>query len=398
MKKIAALLILVLCLVLAACGQEGNAPVTRAPGEDMPAASADGQASSGEAEATEAMPEEFVEPTTAVEQTTPDGGQVTFYLDALGRAMSSVQDYPGGYHHEFTYYPSGGTEIWIMTDPSGYCYEEHYMDNGYVKDGIPYDGSITYRKMTDPDGNVTETVCEYDEKGNRIEKSTSSDGTYTETHIAIQDGMETVVQTVQKMANGSYSEVYYENGQMTKSIYGISGTGEGDCHTEEYYENGIKTKHFQRDRDGEWTEEYDAQGNPLVSHRTFPDGSTYETFYDNGNKTYEIGKNADGTFVEWRYEGMSQTEYIEGRFNEAGVRIAEMVSNEKNRTLEEYERNDAGVVTYYYWTNHSVDKFYYFDDSGVLVKYVERIDGEDTTTTNPDKLAQIAAELDLEND
>ena len=135
MKKIAALLILALCLVLAACGQESGTPGVQVPAEDGAAISAGAQVSSGETETPEEMPEDFVEPTTVVEKTTPDGGQITFYLDAMGRPMESIQDF-SGYHHEFTYYPSGGTKIWITSDPSGYYSENHYMDNSYVKDGI----------------------------------------------------------------------------------------------------------------------------------------------------------------------------------------------------------------------------------------------------------------------
>ena len=394
MKRIALLLLLVLCLVLGACGQEGNVPVTQAPGEGAPAASTDVQISSVETEATEALPEEFVEPTTAVEETTPDGGQVAFYLDAYGRAMYSVQDYPGGQHHEFTYYPSGGTRIWVNMAPDGSSYEQHYMDNGYVKDGMWYEGLITYTKITNPDGIVIELISEYDENGNRFTKGISSDGAYTENHYEIRDGIETVTKNVQKQPDGSYFEYYYENGEMTKAVYGVSGTGEGDSRTEEFYENGIKTKISSRNKDSEWTEEYDAEGKVRYYGSVAPDGSTYEIFYDNGNKTYEIGKNADGTFVEWRYEGMFNTEYIEGRFNEAGVRVSETVNDMKNKVYRDYKRNDAGIVTFYAWTsNTDGSKLYYFDDAGTLIKYQDGFD----TVMDPAKLAEIAAELDLEN-
>ena len=362
MKKITALLILVLCLVLAACGQEN----TQTPAGNGAAASGDAQVSSGETEAPEEMPEDFVEPTTVVEKTTPDGGQITFYLDALGRPMESIQDF-SGYHHEFTYYPSGGTKIWITSDPSGYYSENHYMDNSYVKDGIQYDGTVTYSKTIAPDGIVTERTYEFGENGNRIEKYTSSDGTYTETH--------------------------YENEIMT---FLSAQYDDGSCY-EEHYEGGVLTCSFSRGADGSYYEDYYENGElvkRVIGYSGEVENSySSEIYYESGKRVYEITNNPDGTFTECYFENDVEIKIVQGQFNEAGIRVRENVDDIKKGIYMQYERNDAGIVTFYYRSNFSIDKYYYFDDSGVLIKYIEGA----TVIEDAAKLAEIAAKLDLEN-
>ena len=284
MKKISTLLILVLCLALAACGQANSAPGAQVPVKDGDATSAGAQTSSAKTETTEGLPEDFVEPTSVVEETTPDGGLVAFYLDAIGRPMESIQDF-SGYHHEFTYYPSGGTKIWITTDPAGYYSENHYMDNGYVEDGIRHDGWVTYSKTIAPDGLVTEGTYEYSENGNRIEKSTSSDGSYMETRYE----NEMVTFNSCQFADGSYNENHYESGIQTYSLY----KGTDGSYSEYYYENGEKTRYLYKNPNGSSGEERYENGSVTFSSYTHFDGDHNEVHYENGEKT---------DFIRWIFQ------------------------------------------------------------------------------------------------
>ena len=313
--------VLVMLLGLTACGQaqaggqgqtmdiagESECGETFPPEEKIENLAVD---IAGEAEYGETFPpEEEIENLVVVESTV-DGGKNTFYyLGSEGGPMIRLHsEGADGYSVDIYYYVSGNIQKDIGTLSNGEWHETHYMDDGYIKDGVSHPGTVCYSKLLQASGEESELFC--DENGvKQFGWVRSVDGSYSEYYWA--NGKFT--RTVHENADGSSSEsIYDENGKETVTIdtnkngertelhwYPNGGIQKTVCTNaagtdrseQEYYENGaIKRELIQNE---EWTSEqcFDEEG--------------YCTYYRymTGEMTEECISDETGKLVKYIFNG-----------------------------------------------------------------------------------------------
>ena len=278
MKRILAMLIAVLMLLLTACGGAD----TSAPQQTQPA------------DTTET--DYYVQ-----EKVTDDGTKLTAYRDGgpEGPIVKVIAEYPdGGIHtetyrpdgtlesmygqeadgstYECTFYPSGAPYIDIYRHADGSYEELHFMDDGTIdpETGWISSGTIIYEKRISADGQVEEFSHDItkEEDGTWWSESQFDDGTIVKTHYA-KNGipMEEIQENEQ---TGSRLEIkYYENGNE-KSRDSYNAEHQYNLHIE-YYESGS------------------------VMHSLFVEDSGYkreEKFNEAGYTTYWYDSNLDMAF------------------------------------------------------------------------------------------------------
>lgn len=308
MKKVLALMIALLMLLLCACGQE-TAPAqseqeAAQTQQDQTAEDKQGQTAETNADGY------YVE-----EKTTEDGTHLTIYrdggpegaivkgyatytdgtkseegYDSEGKLEYMIWNDADGSVYEMYYYPSGNMEKNISKMADGFYYETHYMDNGSFdeKTGIGHDGTITYQKTVTPDGQVEEITYDVEEDGTRWDTDEWEDGTIVKTHYGTNGNP--IEQTMNNETTGDHTEItYYENGREK---------------TRDSYHAGSKQR-------------------------------VYLEYYEDNSVKYSL---------------------IEG----------------ENGSKNEEKINEAGYTTYYFENfNNTKDSEFFANDTGELVKYVE---------------------------
>lgn len=287
MKKIIAyILVLGLCLGLCACGGEDHVELPTKP-EQMAAPSLPAEMPQISADS----PEESTEATEPVEETTPweaefneedydvfhFPGQTSYRLGGLfGFEARNVREESDGTVEDTYYYPSNYPCKIIFQRPDGNTFESWLLDNGYEEGDIRYSGTMIYQKQITPDGTVYETF--FDETGKETRATcANTDGSYRE--IYYENGI-TVREIIDSPSTGEHVECdFYENGAVKKSV--VTNSQTGMYSEQEYFENG-NMKHF-KNQSPEYTSEerYDEEG--------------YRTYFHTKNADYEMECIADET-------------------------------------------------------------------------------------------------------
>jgi hypothetical protein len=188
MKKVLALMIALMMLLLCACGQE-----TASAQKEQNDSTAGTEAQSAEKQ-QDPIAETNAEGYYVQEKTLEDGTVVIIYrdggpegaivkgyatytdgtkseegYDSEGKLEYMIWNDADGSVYEMYYYPSGNMEKNISKMADGFYHEIHYMDNGSFdeKTGIGHDGTITYQKTVTPDGQVEEITYDVEEDGTR---------------------------------------------------------------------------------------------------------------------------------------------------------------------------------------------------------------------------------------
>lgn len=335
-KVISAFLVLALCLSLSACGEgiASNAPASQEnPTNNAAAVPDENRGTTTTQENGEEADYEFVEPTTVQVETWEDGTQYTYYMDANGMLMRAIIVPTDGSAIETTFGKNGQPIHSIGTMPDGTEYETTYGENG----------QIIYNFYKRIDG--TEEEQHYNEKGQ-------------------------LISFICKLPDGSSVEQYYDH----------------------YFENGNPGKITYIDLYGERTEEYDEQGKLTYSSHKSPNGEYTEVQYENGSMIRQTSTLPNGNQIETYYENGAEIKYVEHKHNEAGILIQTFILHHKTNVNEYWDYNDQGIlVAYTYSLYPTVNKVYYFDESGTLTK----LDDNGSLIEDPEELAKIAADLDF---
>lgn len=293
MKKLLALLLACMLLLLAACGK--TEPQTE-PSEQLKTETV--ATSEDETAATEAptVSDELFVKETVME----DGTKVTTYRlgGPEGTPVRGIMEYPDGAYYEevyedgilvstksieadgtlfeTTFYPSGTIATDRMTYPDGSMEEYHYLDNGSVdpETGWIHSGTITYEKRVSADGTVEEFDynIQLEKDGTYWMTQEYDDGSISRTHysadnVALESTLEnpaegwtivdtfypsgarhTSTKTYENSDEYGYSE-QYENG-LTKYEQHI--TSDGIKMESKYNEEGLHTYHYSKDIYGEY--------------------------------------------------------------------------------------------------------------------------------------------------
>ena len=316
MKKVLALMIALMMLLLCACGQEA------ASAQDVQGGSTVGTEAQSAEKQQDPIAETNAEGYYVQEKKLEDGTVVTVYLDggpkgAIVKAFAAYTDgskSEEGYDsegkleymiwndadgsvYEMYYYPSGNMEKNISKMADGFYYETHYMDNGSFdeKTGIGHDGTITYQKTVTPDGQVEEITYDVEEDGTRWDTDEWEDGTIVKTHYGTNGYP--IEQTMNNEQTGDHTETtYYENGsEKTRDSY---HAGQKLRVYLEYYEdNSVKYSLMEGDNGSKSEEKINEAGYTTYYFENFNNTKDCEFF---ANDTGELVKYVENGTV---YEG-----------------------------------------------------------------------------------------------
>lgn len=335
-KVISLLLIFALCFSLAACdeGNVSNNPASQEnPSNNAAAVPDENRGTTTTQEDGEEADYEFVEPTTVQVETGEDGTRYTYYMDANGMLMRAIIVPADGSTSETTFGKNGQPIHSIGTMPDGSEYETTYGKNGQ------------------PIHNFYKWI----------------DGTEED-------------------------QRYNENGQLISLIYKFPDGSSVEQHYDSYFENGNPGKITYIDLYGERTEEYDEQGNLIYASHKLSDGEHAEEQYENGSLICRTSTLPSGNQIERHYENGAEIKYVEHTYNEAGILIQTVIQDRKTNVNEYWDYNDEGVlIAYTYSLYPTVNKVYYFDESGALIQFNDN----GTIINDPEELAKIAADLDF---
>lgn len=335
MKKTLAILLALLLLTMAACGQE-NAPTQQATAEAQTEAAAKSEETSEKVEETTA-PASYVDQyevngvrvmdhyengiLVRTDYTMPDGSSGSEYLDADGNLTYTVFNMTDGSSFETWYYPDGNISKNITYNADGSYNEFHYANDGTVDTETMtfYPGTVTYQKEVAADGTVVyEYAPEFREDGSYVDTYEAEDGTVYETTYGA-DGKMLSSHAYNEATGWTMDTEYYENGLIRKSVTDdpttgdhseteyydlqktrvIEETGEvfsysvtksslyqnsnnGAYQLQEYHENGMdKYTHVIIGADSEWERKCDEEGN-ILYERNCSNGRETESFGEGG--------------------------------------------------------------------------------------------------------------------
>lgn len=306
MKRVFALMIALLMLILCACGQK-TAP---AQGERDAAVNQQDQTAEITADGY------YVE-----EKTTEDGTHLTIYRNGgpEGPIVKGFVDYPDGTHSEerydsegkleymtwdvsdgsvfeVYYYPSGNVAKNISKMADGSYYETHHLDNGSFDEatGVGYDGTITYQKSVSVDGYVEEKTFDIEEDGSSWDTMEMEDGTIVKTHYGPHGAL--LEQIQDNETTGDHTEItYYENGnEKTRDSY--HAESKQRVYLEYYEDNSVKYSLIEGDNGSKNEERINEAGYTTYYFENFNNTKDCEFF---ANDTGELIKYVeDGTVYE----------------------------------------------------------------------------------------------------
>lgn len=317
MKKLLAITLAMLLLLLAACGQSAEQAPAQTPAETAEGASDELFVDEYEADAAKfkdyykggkdgilVRSECFME----------DGSYSEILYNEDGTFAYSIFRGADGSTFEEEYYPNGISKKSIVTNPDGSWMEYHYADNGIVdnENQIYYTGTVIYQKEVAADGTVVyemETELRYEDDGTYWTVDTYDDGSVREAHYTAEGVL--MGDKYTDPTNGMNSETEYaEDGTMLRSVYDDTANG---VRTEtEYYPNAI----------------------PMTMKVTRADSYTIMEYYESGYLKHEYYEHEDGTITEDKL-------------------------------------NEAGFLVYTHIISSGYDTEYFGDEESNLVKYVE---------------------------
>lgn len=318
MKKLLAI-ILVMMLLLAACGQTAEQNPAQTPAQNMDSATGELYVDEYEIEETAVKVKDYYEGgkdgrLVRSECFMEDGSYSDVLYNEDGGITQSFYRGADGSVFEEEYYPNGTAKKSIMTNPDGSWMEFHYADNGTVDEEkmIYYTGTMIYQKEVAADGTVVyemESELRYEEDGSYWIKDVYDDGSVREAHYTA-DGI-LMADKYTDPTNGMNSETEYaEDGTMLRTVYDDTVNG---VRTEtEYYSNEI----------------------PMTMNVTRAGSYSTMEYYENGYLKHEYYEDEDGT-------------------------------------LTEDKLNEAGYLVYTHIISSGYDTEYFGDEEGILVKYVE---------------------------
>ncbi len=291
-----------------------------------------------------------------------------------------------------------GELVYITKDSSGVFWISTYVfENGVLKlqQGVATDGATSETRWE------AENVCSYS-----INKRANGD--FSETFY--ENGQ--VVKEIMHQIDGLHMEQFYENGQIVRST-SVDDKNE----RETLYENGKIKHHVQKGTDGTYYETvYGANEETLESHEIDADGNKFDkTYYANGNRKeenyvyadnrvqkhqyYENGKNmysymkeADGTVREWKYnengvnvyyyEKLPNGSYTKQTWDAAGNLIGEESENfAKTCTYQ-----DGKLVKETYKDSEQSSETYYDADGNVTKVITNDRNGKSTAIYAPNNI------------
>lgn len=422
MKKVLALMIALLMLILCACGQE-SAPV------QVEQDKADAQQTQNEETTTEGY---YVE-----EEPLADGGRSTTYrvgssdgviakitrefvdgsyteerYDSEGKLEYSIHNRPDNYVWEQYFYPSGNVSKDIMKEADGSYSEIHFLDNGSIDEetGTITSGTISYEKYVTADGQVNEITHDIDleDDGTYWFTYLSDDGTVEKTHFgidnkpveAIRDNEKTGDHAEIEYVNGiKFKEIqtnknndnrmeitYYESGQM-KSLDTYDAERKERILIEYYEDNSVK--HLLQETDGGYKheEKYSKAG--------------YTTYYYDSNQDMEFFANDMGELLKCISEGQTYEgdaipseerrvfEQVRQVPDENTDATEETVPTETTSALDSIQAEEGYHEEYYpsgklkHITNKTADIFIEisYDEDGYFTYYHEIFPGHELEIT-----------------
>ncbi len=416
MKKVLAILIAILMLLLTACGGGSTQTGDAQPTEPNSATEIE-SATTGE--------DYYVE-----EKIREDGSKLTVYRNGgpEGAVVKAVLDYPDGSHHEETYNADGnltsmsgteadGTVYECTFYPSGYphtdiyryadgSYEEiHYLDDGTIdpETGWITSGTIIYEKRVSADGQVQEVSYDVtkEEDGSWWNEEELEDGTIIKTHYSA-DGLP-MKQTSENPATGMRVETeFYESGNMKCQTH-IRGDSEGYNYME-YYDGGdVKYRYIQQEGDSFIEENISELGYTTYMHIKSPtlareffadengnllkcisDGTTYEgdaiSATDKDMFDRMMSKppaTADDTVTTQNDDGtqLTTTTYSDGKvvkeLRAADGRLISQDTMQANGEGYYFEYFESGKIKIEIYTYPDAVHTRHYDEDGYLIYYKE---------------------------
>ena len=280
MKKVLALMMLLMVL-LSACGQSGAAAVpTEIATEE-----------NGSKVTTYYEENGFVREVTEF----PDGSIDETRYDAEGKLASNKYTDPYGRITECEFYPSSNFKVLINRNPDGSYVEEHFLDDGMVdwEEGTITAGTMYLRKTVTADGVVTEEYIE------EPERHYEEDGSYWVSDVNGRLTFDTHYSADGKIMNSVIIDT--ETGTRTDIFYNAEGQPERDteddpvrgCYIErEYHPNGAVKKME--------TSYYNSQAYTLMEYD------------ENDTVRYHYSVDEKGNIWEARYNAKGYYTYIHG--------------------------------------------------------------------------------------
>ena len=276
MKKLLAIILAMLFLLMAGCGQTAPSGGTQAPTETTTVSAEETTAPADEITVEEyefqgAKSKNYYQGGILIrtEFSNPDGsyGEQDYYAD--GTPSHSIYHNSDGSVFEESYYPNGCWSKMIMTNPDGSYTEFHYADNGYFDEETQayHSGTTTYQKEVAADGTViyeTASDLKYEEDGSYWETFNLEDGSIQESRYSA-DGVLLEDRRTEPDTGAIYETEYYENRYIKKSA--MTKPDSPECYCTEYYENGYMKYEAHTSADGTGGENrYNEAGLLLYSH------------------------------------------------------------------------------------------------------------------------------------
>ena len=417
MKKVLALMIALVMLLLCACGEEA-----------APAQTEQGTAETQLEQTAETTAEGYY----VQEKTLEDGTKVTIYrnggpegaivkgfctytdgttseerYDSEGNLEYIIWNELDGSVHEQYHYPSGNIEKTISNFADGSYDEVHFLDNATYDEatGLHYDGTITYLKHITADGQVEEIIYDIEEDGTRWDTEEWDDGTIVRSHYGARGALIEQIQDNEK--TGDHTELtYYENGnEKTRDSYHAEQKMRSHI---EYYEDGSVKYALDEHDDGHKREEKINEAGYTTYY--FESGIDMEFFandtgelvkYVNAGKVYEgnaIPSDARDTFNRVRKVPAEDVSTIQGADGSSsttttfadgsvttnsvaadGSATYESVSADGSESIEEYYPN--GQLKRVFSKNGETSQEMHYDEDGYWTYFHQVVPGYELEIT-----------------
>lgn len=278
-----------------------------------------------------------------------------------------------------------------QTNEDGYYIEEETFDDGTIITSF-YNGG--------PDGALVKVSYEYPE-GAYAEERYSEEGKLEYTIYGEADGFASemycypsgnVEKTITKMPDGSYEEMHYldngtvdfQTGAMTFGTVTYVKQITPDGQVEEF------TYDIRVEEDGTtWSTEELEDGTVIQTHYD-QNGILMEQLFDNEAEDHHIKtefyENGSEKSRDSYYGDSKTRDYIE-YYEDNSVKYS-LIEYEEGKREEKF--NEAGYTVYYY--ESTLEMEFFADDSGELVKYVEKgtvYEGDAIPDSAKDLFAQV---------
>ena len=381
-KRIALVLVFVLCLSMCACGQESS------PAQATQDSTATQNMQAGNEEVVNNQTAETTPDGYYVEEgTLADGGKSTTYrvgspdgviakltkefvdgsyteerYDSEGKLEYFIHSRPDSYVWEQYFYPSGNVSKSITKEADGSSTEMHFLDNGSIDEaaGTVTYGTTTYEKLVTADGQVNEITYDIDveDDGTYWFNYTGEDGSIKKTHF---DTDNKIIEAIRdNEAIGDHAEIEYVNGIKFKEIQ----TNKNNDNRMEitYYESG-KMKSLDT---------YNAE------HKE----RTLIEYYENNSVKHLLHESDDGHYKE------------ELKYNEAGYTTYYYLYNSDADTNMEFFANDVGELLKCISKGQTYEGDAIPSEERQVFEQVRQVPDENTDSTEETVPAETASVLD----